>query len=385
MQIPVRHELQAAIEPISLIRSTPPTPPWMGETLARTLGEIGADPTIDNLMRYHTFRGTEADRVVAGRWLSERLGPDVGAERIIVTNGTQSALFLALRTAVGIGNHLLTEDVSYYGLRRLAALLGITVSGIAMDADGALPDAFDEACRRRRPQGLFLQPTLHNPTSIVMSQARRVSLIEVARKHGVPIIEDDVYGSLPSSAPQPIASIAPDICWFASGPAKCMGPGLRIGYLLAPSGAEAAKATAAFDTISSWHTSPLSAAIMSRWISDGTLVKIRDAVRAEIVARQEIARHDLSGFNLMTHPESVFLWMSLPASIDQSHFLQRLEGDGVILRPGHMFFVDQDRSNNNIRVVLGSPETKEELAIALKILSRSASSHSGKFVESVRA
>ncbi|MFE0018297.1 PLP-dependent aminotransferase family protein [Mesorhizobium sp. NPDC059054] len=382
MRTSVEHELQTPVEPISLIRSTPPTPPWVGEALARTLGEIGASPKIESLMRYHTFRGSEDDRNVASRWLSERFGADAGIDRIIMTNGTQSALFLALRTAVGIGNHLLTEDISYYGLRRLAALLGITVSGIAMDSDGALPDAFDEACRTRRPRALFLQPTLHNPTSTVMSRTRRIALAEVARKHGVPIIEDDVYGSLPSIAPEPIAAIAPDICWFASGPAKCMGPGLRLGYLVAPSGAEAEKAVTAFDTISTWHANPLSAAIMSRWVGDGTLANIRNAVREEIVARQTIARQCLSHLSLATHPESVFLWMGLPASLDQASFLQRLSDDGVILRPGHMFFVDQSKSDNHIRVVLGSPETKDELVTALATLSRLLAELAGGSIES---
>ncbi|OCX20815.1 hypothetical protein QV13_08760 [Mesorhizobium hungaricum] len=291
-----------------------------------------------------------------------------------MTNGTQSALFLALRSVVGIGDHLLTEDISYYGLRRLAALLGITVSGIAMDADGALPDAFDEACRDRRPRALFLQPTLHNPTSIVMSRTRRLELADVARKYGVPIIEDDVYGSLPSIAPEPIASLAPDICWFATGPAKCMGPGLRLGYLVAPFSADAGKAAAAFDTISTWHANPLSAAIMSRWVMDGTLVGIRDAVRAEIVARQAIARGCLSGFPLATHPESVFLWMELAATTNQDRLLQQLADVGVILRPGHMFFVDPHKSHNSIRIVIGSPDTQDELFTALTRLAKTVRS-----------
>ncbi len=374
MQTSIRHELQTAIEPISLIRSTPPTPPWVGEALIRAFGEISRSAKIESLMRYHTFRGSEEDRDIARRWLSERLGPAVETDRIIMTNGTQSALFLALRSVVGIGDHLLTEDISYYGLRRLAALLGITVSGIAMDADGALPDAFDEACRDRRPRALFLQPTLHNPTSIVMSRTRRLERADVARKYGVLIIEDDVYGSLPSIAPEPIASLAPDICWFATGPAKCMGPGLRLGYLVAPFSADAGKAAAAFDTISTWHANPLSAAIMSRWVMDGTLVGIRDAVRAEIVARQAIARGCLSGFPLATHPESVFLWMELAATTNQDRLLQQLADVGVILRPGHMFFVDPHKSHNSIRIVIGSPDTQDELFTALTRLAKTVRS-----------
>ncbi|WP_457660618.1 aminotransferase-like domain-containing protein [Sinorhizobium medicae] len=355
-------------QPISLIRSTPPTPQWLGEALIEVLRDIENSGNIATLLRYHTFSGSEADRSTASLWLEERFGQRVDPGRIIVTNGTQSALFLTLRTVVGAGNHILTEDLSYYGFRRLAALLGITATGVAMDANGAIPEAFDKACRQHPPRAIFLQPTLHNPTAIIMSTERRKALAEVARRHGVAIIEDDVYGSLPSLAPPPVAAIAPELTWFATGPAKCMGPGLRIGYLVAPSEEEAKHATSAFDTISTWHTNPLSAAIMERWVANGTLMRVRNAVRAEIAERQKIARKQLAGLDFSTHPESVYLWLALPTGLDQEALLSSLLKKGVVLRSGEMFLVDPKRRAGRVRVVVGSPETRTELQTALSII-----------------
>src|SRR5262245_45307742 len=74
---------------ISLIRTTPPTPPWLGDALARSLREIAEQPDIATLLRYHRFVGTPADREAGSRWLAHRLGGMLPADRIIVTNGTQ--------------------------------------------------------------------------------------------------------------------------------------------------------------------------------------------------------------------------------------------------------------------------------------------------------
>jgi DNA-binding transcriptional MocR family regulator len=137
---------------ITLIRTTPPTPPWLGDALAHTLREIAGAPEIATLLRYHRFVGTPADREAGARWLAHRLGTILPADRIIVTNGTQNALFMTIATIVGRGGLLLTEQLSYYGLRRLAGLLGIRVAAVAMDADGADPDAFAAMCRADRPK-----------------------------------------------------------------------------------------------------------------------------------------------------------------------------------------------------------------------------------------
>ncbi|MBV9704243.1 MAG: aminotransferase class I/II-fold pyridoxal phosphate-dependent enzyme [Methylobacteriaceae bacterium] len=62
-----------------------------------------------------------------------------------------------------------------------------------MDRGGMRPDAFESACVNRRPRAVFLVPSLHNPTTITLTEERRRALAWVARRHNVLIIEDDVY------------------------------------------------------------------------------------------------------------------------------------------------------------------------------------------------
>ncbi|MGY3131167.1 DNA-binding transcriptional MocR family regulator [Bradyrhizobium sp. USDA 4501] len=355
-------------EPISLIRTTPPTPEWMGAELSRTLFEISERSDVATLLRYHRFRGTESDRQAGAAWLAKRFGAAPSIDRIIVTNGTQSGLLITLANVVGSGNVLLTENLSYYGLRRIAGFLNISVKGIEMDDDGAAPEAFEDACRKLNPKALFLTPTLHNPTTITMSHERRLALADVARRYGVAIIEDDVYGLLPPEAPPPISALAPDVTWYAAGLAKCIGPGLKIAYLLMPSIEAATSAFDLFQTTSTWHVAPLSALVAQSWIADGTAEKVLLAVRREAVARQEMAARSFIHATYLTKPESLHMWLALPHRWTQQSFVSAAAEAGVLVRSGSMFALDEASSPLAIRIVLGSPESRASLGEALTAL-----------------
>ncbi|WP_036263281.1 PLP-dependent aminotransferase family protein [Mesorhizobium sp. WSM2561] len=353
-------------EPISLIRTTPPSPDWLGDEFSKVLIELSKRSDLPTLLRMHKFNGTPEDRRVGSEWLKQRFGQAPDPDRIIVTNGTQNALFITLATMVGRGGLLLTERLSYYGFRRLANFLGVEIRAIEMDGDGALPDAFERVCKTDKPKALFLSPTLHNPTTIIMSRERRLALAEIARKYGVVIVEDDVYGLLPRQAPPPIAVLAPDVTWHATGLAKCVSPGLRLGYLVAPDAAAAAKAFQPVSTTSTWFVSPISAAIAENWVDNGVGARILEAVRDEAAARQGIARSILDGASYTAKPEALHLWLDLPKRYTQEDFIAACDKQGVVLRSGEMFAVSKEQASPAIRIVLGSPRDREELRQALE-------------------
>lgn len=70
-----------------------------------------------------------------------------------------------------------------------------------MDREGILAQDFDRMIRATGARVAILTPTLQNPTSAVMSVERRLAIADIARRHGVQVIEDDVYGALTDSPP----------------------------------------------------------------------------------------------------------------------------------------------------------------------------------------
>src|SRR5690606_14622163 len=125
-------------------------------------------------------------------------------------------------------------NITYPGIRSIAAQLRLRLAGLPMDGDGILPDAFAAACERDRPKALYLNPTLHNPLTLTMPAARRAEIAAVAQRYRVPIVEDDAYGFIPADGPAPLAAHAPDLTWHIGGLSKCIGAGLRLAYVAAP-------------------------------------------------------------------------------------------------------------------------------------------------------
>lgn len=180
----------------------PPEPddPVLIARLRRGMAEVGE--RLVSLLRYQPLGGSLADKAAAGTWLGRR-GLAPAPERLFVAPGANAALVAILSSLARPGEVVLCEALTYPGIRSICAQLGLSLIGLTMDDDGLDPEAFAEACRRSRPRALYLNPTLQNPTTITMSERRRAEVVEVARRHGVAIIEDDAYGFLPQQAPTP--------------------------------------------------------------------------------------------------------------------------------------------------------------------------------------
>src|SRR5439155_2083568 len=123
----------------------------------------------------------------------------------------------------------------YPGISDLASHLHLRLRNVALDKDGLRPDALDEACRTGNPAALYCMPSFQNPTAVLMPEARRREIAEVAIRHQLTVIEDDVYGFLAPNA-IPLSTFLPESqSFFITSTSKSIAPGLRIGYLLAPS------------------------------------------------------------------------------------------------------------------------------------------------------
>ena len=246
-----------------------PPEPDDPELLARMregFASVGAD--LDLLLRYQGFGGSPMDRDAAASWLGRRaLVPS--QERIFLAPGAHGAMVGIFSLLARAGDTVLCEAITYPGVRSICAQLGLQLIGVEMDGDGVIPEALEEAMRRHAPKAIYLNPTLQNPKTITIPERRRAAICSLARRLQVPIVEDDAYGFIPTHGPPPLAAIAPDICWHIAGLAKCIGAGLRLAYVVAPDAPAAWSFNSAMRGLCVM-ASPISAAIATRWINDGT-------------------------------------------------------------------------------------------------------------------
>ena len=352
-------------EIVDLSMNLPPEPddPELLDRMQDGLEVVGRD--LVSLLRYQGFGGVQADKDAALHWLSRRaLVPQ--QDRLFIAPGAHPALLGILGILAKAGDVVLSEALTYPGVRSIAAQLGLKLVGLPMDDDGVEPDAFAEACARLAPKALYLNPTLLNPTTHTISKQRRLAIAAVARRFGVPIVEDDPYGFLPANGPPPFAALAPDLTWHVAGLAKCLGAGLRIAYVVVP------------DVRSGWlfassvrtatvMASPVTIALATRWISDGTADALLAAVQRESMERQRLVSAILPKGTFRADPVGFHLWLSLPPSWTRSAFVGHTRSTGIGVVASDAFATD-GTPPEAVRVCLGGPAERSAVRGALEFM-----------------
>ncbi len=353
------------IETVDMTMNLPPETddPVLISRMQAGLQEISRD--LVSLLRYQSFGGSPADKDAAASWLGRRaLVP--AQSRIFISPGAHPALLAIFGILAKPGETLLCEAITYPGARSIAAQLGVSLAGLRMDRDGIDPAALIDACKNLAPKGLYLNPTLHNPTTHTVPEARRSAIAAICRRYQVPIIEDDAYGFIPQHGPVPFAALAPDITWHIAGLAKCIGAGLRAAYIVVP------------DIRSSWPfaaalraatvmASPLTLALTTRWIEDGTADAILQFTRGETAARQTMAAEILPKGSFQADPLSFNLWVPLPEGWTRSAFISHMRTTGIGAVASDAFTVT-GTPPEAVRICLGGPSTRDHIRHALEYI-----------------
>jgi DNA-binding transcriptional MocR family regulator len=336
------------------------------ESLESSLSDRG----MELLMRYQTPNGERRDRIAGAAWLAPRV-PGLDPARVLVCPGVQGALLATTMMLARPGETVCVESLTYPGYLLLARELGIRVVPVQMDEHGALPESLDEVCRSEHPKAFYCTPSLHNPTSITMPVERREAIVEVARRNGLPIIEDDNYWpclartsrdkSLLSTAPS-LASLAPELVYYVSGLSKCVSPALRIAYLIVPDAAAVERAAVVLRATATM-AAPLTAAIATHWIETGLAEETVLAICAESDARQTIAVR-LLGSHLYTRPTGGFhLWLPLQPPWTALAFSTQLRLSGIWVAGTDAFCVGN--MPDGVRLCLGAPATRRDFEICM--------------------
>ena len=337
------------------------------EALASALTSISSRPGLGALLQYQQHEGLLPHREAGAEWIG-RAGMEVDPNRILICSGAHHALTVCFSTLVKPGDVVLTESLTYVGMKALASALHFRLHGVAMDEFGMLPEAFATACDSTGAKVLYCIPTIQNPTAAVVPEERRREIARIARHHGVTIIEDDIQGMLPPVPPPPIASFAPDNSCYIASLSKSMAPGLRISYVVAS--AELVERLRPGLWITTWMAAPLMAEIATVWIQNGTADRMLEKLREEAVFRQKLATRVLSGFRYQAHPFGYHLWLQLPEPWRAEDFTEQVSKRGVAVNSPSAFVVGRGSLPHAVRVCLGAVRSRERLVKGLETLTQ---------------
>lgn len=268
-------------------------------------------------------REAAADVLTRGRWR-----PD--PERILFAGNGRQAISAAVAALTRPGARLGVEEFTYPVLKAIAARIGVTLVPLAMDGDGLIPEAVEEAHRADPLHAVYVQPVLHNPLSLTMPARRLDRLADVLLSSGIDAIEDAVWAFLRDDV-APLASRAPERTVLVDSLSKRLSPGLSLGFAVAP--AAAAGRVAGALRSGGWTPMRFPLEAMAQWQADGAVDVLVRAKRREAGVRQEIAHRHLGGFRTCGDPFSYYRWWELPSPWRADTFVAAAARQGIAVTP----------------------------------------------------
>ncbi|QGZ43350.1 aminotransferase class I/II-fold pyridoxal phosphate-dependent enzyme [Pseudoduganella flava] len=352
---------------LDLSMNTPPPPDGVDfdDMLQQGLSQVLMRADNELLMTYHLGGGSDADRQAGARWIEPMFGqPDAG--QVVVCPGAQAAIAALMLALTKPGDVILAEPMSYPGLRAAATQFGRHIVPVQADTHGMQPELFEEACRQHKPVLVYLNPTLQNPTAVTMPARRRRELAGIAKRCNVRIVEDDPYWLLADAPPPPITTFAPEQVYYIATLSKCLTPGLRVAFVLIPDPQERERFLVALRSFA-LMVAPLSAALATQWILDGSAGRLLEGVRNETRLRHRMARAILAG-RYGGAGDGLHAWLELPAYWNSSQLARAADSAGIAVTPAEAFATGGG-AVNAIRICLGSIRDRGRLQAGLERLS----------------
>ena len=297
-------------------------------------------------------------------------GCNLTPDDVVVTHGCMEALNLCLRAVARPGDIIALESPTYFGLLQIIESLGMRALEIPTHPrDGISLEALALACEREKVKACLVMPNVSNPLGSMMPDAAKKRLVQLLAAHGIPLIEDQVYGDLHFARAQPRSAKAYDrqgMVMLCSSFSKTLAPGFRVGWVAA--GRYRAQVEK-LKFVSSVGNPELLQLTIAEFLENGGYDHQLRSLRRAFSDRIGRTQHAVSGHfpagTRVTSPSGGFvLWVELPQGADSLALYESAMREGISIAPGPMFSAS-DRYRNCLRLNCGCAWTPAiERAIA---------------------
>ncbi len=298
-----------------------------------------------NSLQYSLTTGVPLLREYLARRISIG-GMEYSPESIQITCGAQQGLDIVGRVFLDAGSVVLTEEPTYVGAIQAFSFYKTRFVSVATDLDGMLPDDLEAKIVQHKPTLIYLVPDFQNPSGITMSLPRRRTVVDLAKKYDIPIVDDNPYRELRylGDPVPPFTAIDKEHVIQLGTFSKMISPGLRIGWIVADPQVMAIceRMKQACDL----HTNTFAQYVVWEFAKDEGLEKHIDTMIKSYKIRRnvmiELLRTHFGDGTTWTEPEGgLFLWVKLPAGISASELLPKALKAGVAYVPGKYFYSEK--------------------------------------------
>lgn len=298
-----------------------------------------------------------------------------GVDDVVTTTGSQQAIDLVSKLFLDPGDMVLAEGPSYVGALGVFRSYEARVVHLSMDADGLVPELLEAAIVAQRAAGrrvkfLYTIPNFHNPAGVTLSAERRPRVVEICRRHGVLIVEDDPYGLLWFDAPPPppLHTLDPEGVVYLGSFSKTFAPGFRVGWAVAPHAVREKLVLAAESAILS--PSSFNHYLISEYLETvdwrAQVARFRDVYRERRDATLAALGTHLPRLTWNVPDGGFYVWVGLPEELHSKQMLPRAVRELVAYTPGTGFYAD-GQGGREMRLSFCYP-TPEQIAVGVQRL-----------------
>lgn len=287
-------------------------------------------------------------------------GVPLADNELIITNGAMEALNLCLQAVTQPGDVVVVESPTFYAALQALERLHLRAVEVATDPkEGVDLAALAELLARQKVAACWFMPSFQNPLGALMPVARRQALVALLAQHGVPLIEDDVYGELHAGARRPPPAKAFDQqgqVLHCSSFSKCLAPGYRVGWAAAGRYAPQVERLKMMTSLATAIPPQLALAdYLAQGGYDRHLRRLREALAAQRTHALKLVERHFPAGTRVTRPEGgYFLWLELPPQVDALALHQRARAASISTAPGVLFSADH-RFTHHLRLNVGHP------------------------------
>ncbi|MCK5685039.1 PLP-dependent aminotransferase family protein [bacterium] len=271
---------------------------------------------------------------------------DVPAEKdnILFTNGSQQALDLIGKVFINEGDKIITGCPTYLGAIQAWNAYGPEYLTVPLDENGMKMDCLEQTLKDNPDSKfIYILPNFHNPAGTTLTIDRRYKLVQLAAEYGVFIVEDDPYGELRYEAEDitPIIALHKENVIYLSTFSKTLAPGLRLGWIVAPSDvtAKLIQAKQGADLHTGTLVQYLASDICERGLIKSHIRKIKAVYKTRRDLMLKMIEEHFPKEITYTHPlGGLFLWLQLPEHVNTKDLLDKAVEKKVAFVPGFAFY-----------------------------------------------
>jgi GntR family transcriptional regulator / MocR family aminotransferase len=299
-----------------------------------------------DVLAYGPPEGHPRLRAALARMLSATRGLVIDEPRLLITRGTQGALAVIAHALLRPGDVVAVENPGYRRGWQVLSLTGARLLPVPVDAHGLSVDHLAALVEKQSIRAVFVTPHHQFPTTVTLSAARRVRLLELARRHRFAVIEDDYdhefhYDGRPIL---PLASADPGgTVIYVGSLSKTLAPGLRLGYIAATPAVIAHLAE--YRTLLDTQGDQVLESAVAELLEDGEVQRhVRRMQRIYRTRRDAMAaliRRELRGALTVAPPVGgTALWLRVAPDIDIDQWSRMAAAQEVIFEAGDRFCFD---------------------------------------------